>query len=89
MANIIASGSTELASADFTLAAGESTTLFFTSASSDEPGGLAAKVQIKAGSAYTTIGYLKSGEPAKQLTGPGTFRVVRLASGSAAAVERI
>lgn len=81
MPNIIAVGTTALASAEFTLAAGDSTTLFLTSPTGvDATPDASAQVQIKAASgAWTTIGELRYGEPAKVLTGAGTYRVWRAA----------
>lgn len=94
MTVLIASGATALASADFTLAAGESTTLFITSAVSDEASpDASAKIQIKGASVYTTVGLLRYGDLAKVLTNSGpaavTYRAFRPASGMSFAVERV
>jgi hypothetical protein len=91
MANIIASGTADAVSAEFTLAAGDSTTLFITSPTGDEgTPGVVAKVQIKAASgAWTTVGELRYGQLARVLSGAGTYRVWRPATGMAFGVERI
>jgi hypothetical protein len=92
MANIIPSGTTDTTSAEFTLASGESTTLFVTTPAGDEAvPGVAVKVQIKsAGGGWTTVGTLEAGRLAQVLTGAGTYRVWRPAGGGMAfGVERI
>lgn len=92
MANIIASGVTAASSAEFTLAAGESATLFISHASLDEVNASAlAKVQIKsAAGTWTTVGTLRYGQPALVLTGAGTYRVHRpVTTGDAISVEKV
>lgn len=87
MANIIANGTTELASADFTLT-GSPTTLSLSSATGPIPLGALALVQIKAGSVYNTVGQLSTLVPAQNLTAVGTFRVLRQVAPAAFGVER-
>jgi hypothetical protein len=93
MANIIPSGTGDATSAEFTLAAGDTATLFITSPTADDATpGVLAKVQIKAASgAFTTVGELKYGQLARVLSGAGTYRVWRpaQAAGMAFGVEKI
>lgn len=91
MANIIAAGTADTTSAEFTLAAGDSTTLFLTLPTGEEalPGAL-VKVQIKsAGATWTTVGTLGVDGLGKVLTGAGTYRAWRPVSPIAVGVERI
>lgn len=89
MAELIASGTTEAASADFTLTAGGSTTLYLKDAAgSAVPYNSTALVQIKSGTEYFTIGQLDDKNPAQVLTAIGTFRVLRLANSAAFGVDR-
>lgn len=89
MAELIASGTTETASADFTLTAGLSTTLYLKDAGGPTvPYNSTALVQIKSGTEYFTVGQLDDKAPAQVLTAVGTFRVLRLANSSAFGVDR-
>lgn len=91
MANLIAAGATELASADFTLAAGVPTTLQINSASASAslPTDARAQIQYKnAAGFYNTLGELNYRTQAMVLNGPGTFRVLRLACAGNVAVDR-
>lgn len=79
MAELIASGTTEANSADFTLAAGSSTTLYLKRTSGPGlPADAEALVQIKSGTEYFTVGRLTSAAPAQVLSATGTFRVKRM-----------
>jgi hypothetical protein len=91
VANILASGTTQAASGEFTLAAGESTTLFVSSAAgSDANSAVQAKVQIKsAGGLWTTVGTLRRGQLAAVLNGAGTYRVLRMLTTTAFGIERV
>lgn len=91
MANIVADGTTELASNSFVLAQGETTTLFLTTAAGgDPPGGSTATVQIQAaGAQWMNVGSLGATTGTRLLTGPGTYRVVRRAGGTAYGIDRI
>lgn len=78
MAALIAVGTTQVDSADFTLAAGTTTTLFLVDAVAQAllPNNLDAVIQIKsAGAIYKTIGSLTSASPVLVLAAAGTFRV--------------
>jgi hypothetical protein len=84
--SIIADGTTEQASADFTLAAGESTTL---SIRGTIVMSQTASVQSKqSDGTYTPFGEISSQEPVKVLAAAGTYRVVRRATASAFGVDR-
>lgn len=86
MASLIASGTTEATSSDFTLAAGTSTTLSLSGAA--QPFGTAS-IQIKSAAAtYTPIGTLNSATPILVLSAVGTFRVIKSGSSVAFGVER-
>lgn len=88
MAVLIASGTTLASSADFTLT-GESSTLFFTAAAAQIPDAIAL-VEIKSdGGTYHIVGRITGTSPAQVLTGPGTYRVSRLACTVAVGVDRV
>jgi hypothetical protein len=88
MAQLLAPGIAQASSADFTLA-GEPSTLFLTSATRQMQDAT-ANVEIKsAAGAYQVIGNLTNEQPAKVLTGPGTYRVTRLACAIAVGVDRV
>jgi len=85
MTQLIAPATTEQTSADFTLAAAE-TTLSLKGVT--EPLG-AAYIQIKSSDAnYKTIKVLTNDEPACVLNATGTFRVFKPASTNATGVDR-
>ncbi len=90
MAELIASGTTESASADFTLAAGESATIFLKDAAGSAVSPLSfAEVQIKSADAqYFTVDTLSIARPALVLTAVGTFRVLRMANSAAFGVDK-
>jgi hypothetical protein len=92
MAELIASGTAEAASADFTLADGQTAMLQLkapTAAGQRVFEDSKASVQAKdAGGNYLHIGYLTKELPAQILSGPGTFRVVRLACTNATGVDK-
>lgn len=84
MANIIASGSSALDSAEFTLTT-DSATLYITGAT----GVCMATVRIKgADGTFSTIGELTNQYPAKLLSGAGTYKVTRAATGGSCAVDK-
>ena len=89
MAELIASGTTEVNSSDIVVADGESTTVFLKSGTGGPiVNGAVASVQIKSsGGHYFTIGTLDKDAPAKVIQAPGTFRVVRYANGVAFGVD--
>lgn len=88
MAELIALGTTDTASADFTLASGVSTTLHLKTADGVIPKGAYAAIEIKGGTGYTGIGSLRGSEPVQVLAAPGTYRVRRLVNAVAFGVER-
>lgn len=89
MSNIIASGTAELASADFSVAAGTPTTVFLNAATGSVQPDARAIVQMKAASAqYVPVGELSWKNPAWTIVGAGTFRVVRQVTANAFAVDR-
>lgn len=90
MAEIIPNGTAVATSADITLTDGQGTTLHLKSASPPAiQQGQEAHVEIKGSdNNYFTIGVLNHKEPAKLLTGPGIFRVRKLASEIAFGVDR-
>jgi len=83
--SIIADGLTELASSDFSLAAGESTTLSLRGAS----GNAVVRIQFKdsAGN-YVDFGELNAQNSVKVLSGIGTYRCLRKASATSFGVDR-
>ncbi len=88
MAELLAIGTTLAASADFTLT-GESSTLFLTAAAAQVPQ-CVALVEIKsAAGTYHIIGKLDEYNPAKVLTGPGTYRVSRQVCTTGVGVDRV
>lgn len=91
MAELIASGTTEADSDDFTLSSGDQVTLFLKDAAGPTVGSDAiALVQIKSADAqYFIVGKIDFGTPAKVLAAPGTYRVKRLAASAAYGVDKV
>lgn len=91
MAELIAAGTTEVDSADFTLTSGDQVTLFLKDAAGPTVGNDAiALVQIKsAGGEYFIVGRVDFETPAKVLAAPGTYRVKRLAASAAFGVDKV
>lgn len=88
MAELLASGTTLAASADFTLT-GETSSLFLTAAAAQVPE-CVVLVEVKsAAETYHIIGKLTESEPAKVLSGPGTYRVSRQVCATAVGVDRV
>lgn len=79
MAELIAVGTAQVASADFTVQAGSPVTLTLkdNTNSSVIPLNSSALVQIKSGSQYVTIGTISGKDPIKVLAASGTFRVYK------------
>ena len=79
MSNILAAGTSQAASADFTVAAGTPTTVAVNTADGELPVMQAyAAIQIKsAAGQYMTVGYLGRNSVALVIDGPGVFRVLR------------
>jgi hypothetical protein len=89
MAEIIAPTTSSGTSADFTLADGDSTTIFLKDADSNSvPADAVAVVQIKSGTQYFSIGVVDVSAPAKVLQAPGTFRVFKHVSSTSVGVDR-
>ena len=90
MAELISIGTTQADSSDFTLAAGETATLFLKDAAGPQLANDSyAEIQIKAANGeYFFIGGLNCREPAKNLYGAGTYRVRRMASVSGFGVDK-
>ncbi len=91
MAELIAAGTAEADSADFTLASGDQATLFLKDAAGPRVSADAvAHVQIKsADGEYFQVGHLDSYNPAKVLSAPGTYRVKRIANAVAFGVDKV
>jgi len=84
--SIIADGTTELASSDFSLAAGESTTLSIRGSA-----GISSRVSIQfkdSASNYADFGELTSQNSVVVLSAIGTFRCVRRVSAVSFGVDR-
>lgn len=89
MANILASGTSLADSSTFTLAAGESKTVYMVSSDFPNPR-CAADIQIQAAdNSWTTISQLRGvvGETCKVVQAVGTFRVQRRVSPKAFGVD--
>jgi len=84
--SIIADGTTETASAEFTLSAGESTTLSIRGALTTNQ---LVRIQFKASDGtFTDFGIIESQNPVKVLSGIGTYRCIRRANSVAFGVDR-
>ena len=81
MAELIAVGTAQADSADFTNTSGTDLAIFLkTAASQTLPNDAKALIQVKSSEgAYFDIGVLTAVEPMRLLSAPGTFRVRRLA----------
>lgn len=88
MAELIATGTTEADSSDFTLSSGASTTLYLKDAGGLIPASCTAAIQIKSGSLYFNVGELNGTEPVKVLSATGTFRVRKFANAATFGVDR-
>lgn len=78
MANILAAGNSAATSSDVTLADGASATLSLMVASGSLPANAEAVVYVDTSGADTEVGRLTALDPAKQVSGPGTYRVKRI-----------
>lgn len=88
MAELIAVGTTEVASSDITLAADTTTTLVLKSGTAQLPSGATADVQVKSGTFYYTVGQLSAAAPMQVLSATGTFRVLRNPCATAFGVDQ-
>lgn len=88
MAELLASSTANAVSADFTLIDGQSTLLLLKDAIGEAvcPDAV-ARIQVKSGTKYFTIGMLDVTNPARVLQAPGTFRVVKFPSTAAFGVD--
>lgn len=87
MSALLATGTSALASADFTLT-GETTSLFLVSTAGIVSGS-SVEIQVKgANGVYYPIGTLNPGLPFQVLSSPGTYRVYRPA-GPDVGVDRV
>lgn len=81
---ILASGTASGTSSDVTIAAGSSANVGIFVSSGALPDNLQAKVLMDSpGSSDVQIGMLTSASPALSITGPGVFRVERIATSQA------
>lgn len=89
MAELIASGTTEVNSSDIVLIDGASTTVFLKSGTGGPiVNGATATIQIRSsGGNYFKVGTLDHYDPVKVIQAPGTFRVVRHANAVAFGVD--
>ena len=91
MAELIASGTAEFDSVDFTLAAGDQVTIFLknTPGTVVNPKGV-AQVFIKSSeNNYYLVGVVDLSFPAKVIQAPGTYKVRRMASDVAYGVDKV
>lgn len=88
MTQLIATGTAQADSADFTLTT-DSTTLSLFSTTEQIPSLCTAMVQKKSASGvYLNFGQIDGNNPVKVLSGPGTYRVRKLASSASFGVDR-
>lgn len=90
MPELLASGTTELASSNFALTSGQSTTLtLFDAAGPVVPDDALVHIQeLASNGQYMNLGDLTSSELSKVLTATGTFRVLRRRCSGAIGVDR-
>lgn len=88
MANIIASGTSELDSSEFTLTDAQRATVFITG-TADANAMAAVKIKAADGT-FSTLGYLTKGQPAMIVdsAGTNTYKVTRAAAGAAFGVDK-
>lgn len=86
MANIIATGSTALDSAEFTLTAADTVNLSLIGIAGLYPLALIMKKGSDAG--FVEVGRLTVDQPSKGLSGAGTFKVSRVANGTTSGVDK-
>lgn len=90
MTVLIASGTTDAASADFTVAAGTPLTIYMNPGSAPLAPLCQVSVELKAASStYILVGRLTYDAPAVQVDAAGTYRVRRSAVSQAFAVESV
>lgn len=91
MAELIAAGTTEVDSSDFTIADGESVTVFLKSGTGGRVvDGAKATVSIKSsGGHYFPVGELNHNAPAQVIQANGTFRVTRHANATSFGVDSV
>lgn len=91
MAELIATGTTDLDSAEFTLSAADSVTLSLKSATDPNvPQGAQAVICLKtSASTFLRIGFLDERTPAQVLSAPGTYKVTRRACATSYGVDKV
>lgn len=91
MAEILASGTTETSSSTFTVTAGTPVTVFLKVASGAlVPRGSRAVVQIQeSGTNWLTVIELTRQRSQVVIDAPGTYRVTRLAAGTAFGIDKV
>ena len=87
---LLSAGTAAAASGEFTLASGETATLFLKDAAGPRvPVDCVVKVQIKAASGeFFDVGQLDVRAPAQLVQAPGTYRVVRPESAASVGVDK-
>ncbi len=90
MASLITTAATQADSADIVLGASTSTTLSLRPANGGvlQPDAVALVSIKSSGGDYTVIGAMTYSKPLTVLTAQGTFRVTRMAAGTAFGVDR-
>lgn len=91
MAELIATGTTDLDSSEFTLSAADSVTLSLKSATDPNiPAGAQAVILLKtSASTFVRLGFLNEQMPAQVLLAPGTYKVTRRACATAYGVDKV
>lgn len=91
MAELIATGTTDLDSAEFTLSASDAVTLSIKSLlNPDAPRGAEAVISLKTSSgSFLRIGKLDETNPAQVLLAPGTYKVTRRACAVSFGVDKV
>lgn len=89
MAELIAIGTTDVNSADFTLTNGDTASLSLKAATAVLPEGEARILLKTSNSLYVDIGKLDKNQPLLVLTAPGTFQVLRRACVTGIGVDKV
>lgn len=90
MAQIIASGTTQASSSDFTITTGQPARIsLFSAAGPSLPQGCVAWLQVKgSNNQYFTVDVLSTQQPALTVIAPGVYRVNKQASTTAFGVDQ-
>lgn len=91
MAELIATGTTDVDSSEFTLNSTDAVTLSLKSASDPNiPQGVQAVILYKtSASTFLRIGFLDERTPAQVLSAPGTYKVTRRACATSYGVDKV